>query len=533
MGLGSIWPQIAGFCLAFSVLAFPQQRGSSADYSRAQAAVMQSAWDQAIVLLQGILKANPRDLKAINLMGLALTGKGDTHQANQLFERALRIDPNFYPARKNLAINLLHLKQLSAAERNLELVLNFVPNDPLSNAYLGQLAFARKDYAVAVKHLKQSGPWLENDSRLVVMAADCEFHLGHHDAAIRLLNQLALDKLDPAWQFRAGYLLAAHEQFADAIRFFEAVRRRYPESYDIAFNLAFCYIQIRRFDPAITLLNEFRDHQHKTSELDNLLAQAYEGDGQTQRATDLLREAAALAPKEERNYEDLAMLCADHSSFELALEIVNIGLHYIPNSDALLLQRGIIYAMSGKYDLAEQDFQRAERSDAEKDAALVALGLAYIEQGDDVYAASMLRDRVRQEPNNAALQYLYAEALIRAGARVGDSEFAAARAALERSVSLNPQFVYSRVDLAKLYLQEAKIDQAVRQLKAALRIDPTKVQIYAQLGVALRREGRRQEADTMFTKVRELNDYNRKHGELPPLVKLAPAQLADSPGTVR
>jgi tetratricopeptide (TPR) repeat protein len=116
---------------------------------------------------------------------------------------------------------------------------------------------------------------------------------------------------------------------------------------------------------------------------------------------------------------------------------------------------------------------------------------------------------------------------------VGDPEFAAAQAALERSVSLNPQFVYSRVDLAKLYLQEAKIDQAVRQLKAALRIDPTKVQIYAQLGVALRREGRRQEADTMFAKVRELNDYNRKHGELPPLVKLAPVQSADSPGTVR
>ena len=121
----------------------------SADFQNAQAAVMHGDWDRAIVLTRQLLEASPRDLKTINLMGLALTGKGHTAEANQEFETALKINPNFYAARKNLAINQVHLRQVTEAEANMKIVLASTPNDPVANMYAAELAFARKDYGGA------------------------------------------------------------------------------------------------------------------------------------------------------------------------------------------------------------------------------------------------------------------------------------------------------------------------------------------------------------------------------------------------
>lgn len=505
------------------------QQGQS--YQDAQAAVAGGYWDQAIAMIHQLLEANSRDLKLINLNGLALTGKGDIQDANRAFEKALEIDPNFYPARKNLALNQAQLGQNHDAERNFDLVLASVPNDPVANMFAGELAFADKDCRRAVEHINHTGSWIEKNPRLHVIRAGCEFQLGDAGSAMRDLQSLSVGELQPEWQFRAGCLLAGHERFAEAVTFFEAVLNRSPRNYDAGFNLALCYMDARRYPEAIATLSGFRERGPRTSELDNVLAEAYEREGKTQEAIDALREATTLAPKDERNYLDLAMLCADHKAFDLGLEVANAGLHHLPNSPSLLIQRGVIYAMSGRFELAEQDFQMAGQSESSKNAAFAALGLAYIQQGDVVHAANTIRERIRQDPDNAALQFLLAESLMRSGVHAGEPEFAQVQAALQQSVRLNPRFVYSRIDLAKTYVQQGKLDEAIQQLKAALEIDSAKVQIYAQLGIALRKQGKIDEASTMFAKVRELNDYNRKHGELAPLMKGEPAQEMSAPGS--
>jgi tetratricopeptide (TPR) repeat protein len=498
-----------------TLAAAAQSGPPNVDFQHAQAAVMRGDWDQAITMIRPLLDANPRDLKIINLMGLALTGKGHTAEANREFESALKIDPNFYAARKNLAINQVHLKQLPEAEANFKIVLTAVPNDPVSNMFAAELAFAHKGYAEAKSHLELAGPWLQRDARLRVVAAECDFHLGNAAAAIQELKGLSPSELDPASQFRAGYLLAQHDDYAAAVKFFEAVRTQYPESFDVRFNLALCYVQTKRFAEAIAILSDLRDNGQETSAVDNLLAEAQESSGHTQQAADLLREASKLAPEDERNYVDLANLCLAREAYDLALEVVRVGLHYLPHSNALVIERGVVYAQSGKLDLAEKDFQAA--SDADKDAVSVAMGLTYIQESEISRATALLRERARQYPDNAALQYLFAESLIKSGIHPGDPDFVKAQQALQQSVRLNSHFVYARVELARTYVQQGKIDEAIALLRAAIRIDPSKVQIYAQLGNALRRKGETAEAAAMFAKVRELNA--RTNGRFAALVK--------------
>ena len=488
----------------------------TASYQQAKTAISANHWGEALSITERLLKANSRDAVALNLKGLALAGRGDLPLAGGAFELALHAAPTLTEARKNLAVTQMALKQLAEAEKNFAMVLKATPNDPAVRMYLGELAFRRKDYRAASVFLGQLKAFWSQDSRLPVMMAECEIELGHQSEGLRLLQSVAPGGLNPIWQFHAGSLLAGHQDFAAATLFFEAARAGYPQPYDVLFNLGLCYIETRRFRQAIAVLSELRDSGSKNAELDNLLAEAYESDKQTGKAIELLREATQLAPQDPKNYVDLGMLCAEHSAYDIGLQVIEVGLHYLPNSDALLVQRAVIYAMSGRYEESEKDFLAASHNSGARDGAYAGLGLTYLQQGDAAQAVKVLRERARRNSDNAAVQYLLGEALIRTGISANDAEYGEALEALEKSTRLNPSFVFSRVDLAKLYLMRNRNAEAIDQLRQAIALDPTKVQAYAQLGAALRKEGKMEEAVPMFAKVRELNEFkrNEKHSEL-------------------
>ena len=96
-------------------------------------------------------RASPRDLKALNLMGIALTGAGRRDAANERFEAALAIDPRFYPARKNLAVNEYDAGRVGKARAHFESVLKIVPADEVANLYMGEILYAGKNLRQAFR----------------------------------------------------------------------------------------------------------------------------------------------------------------------------------------------------------------------------------------------------------------------------------------------------------------------------------------------------------------------------------------------
>ena len=482
---------------------------SSETYAQAESLVRQGQWEQGITLLQQIIQAEPANLKALNLLGIALTGKNELKDANAAFQRVLKIDPHFYPALKNLAINEFTLKDLTAAQNHLTEALKFAPDDPVIHAYLGNIAYARNDFRTAAGHLEKAGRML-NDPAIAAQLVTSNLAIGEQQKALKTLTGLDRSKLDLRQQFGLGLILAQHELYEQAIPYFQAVRDAHPESNDVAFNLALCYLGTKQYGSAIELLQNAVAHGLANAETYNLLAEAYEGNQQTQEAINALRKATQLAPTDESNYVDLATLCTTYESYEVALEVVEVGLHYLPQSDRLIFQRGVIHAMQSKSDLAEQDFQLASKLAPEKNLSYVAMGVNYIQMGDLAKAIASLRRRIRQKPNDATLHYLLGEALIRSGAAPGNAAFTEAKLALSKSVKLNPKFPNSQVDLAKLYLKENRLDDAIEHLERARALDPKDKAAYSLLAIAYRKKGKSEMATAMLATLNKLNDEDRK-----------------------
>jgi tetratricopeptide (TPR) repeat protein len=478
-------------------------------YSQAEALVRQGQWDQGIDLLHQLLKAEPANLKALNLLGIALTGKGDLPAADREFQHAIRIDPHFSPALKNLAINEFTQKNVAGAERHFTAALVLSPNDPVIHAYLGHIAFSHHQYAKAASQLEKSGN-LTHDPSVATELAESWLQTNQQQRAIDLLNSLDPKTLSPRQQFTLGLALAQHDRYDRAIPFFEAVKTAYPDSYDAAFNLSICYVLTKQYAQAIAILNALSASGHQTAELDNLLAEALEGNNQIQDAINTLREATKLDPQDENNYIDLAALCTNYDAYDLGLQIIEVGLHYHPQSDRLIFQRGVLEALKDHYDLAENDFQTASRLAPDKNLTYVALGVSYMETGHLPEAIKSLRQRNKEKPNDPILLYLLGDALIRSGATPGEPEFAEARSALEKSVKLNPHLAASQVDIAKLYLKENRLEEARDHLEQAKAIDPKDKTAYSQLAVVYRRTGKAEFAGAMLKTLNELNEQDRQ-----------------------
>jgi tetratricopeptide (TPR) repeat protein len=473
----------------------------------AETLVRAGQFDQAIALLEQTFQTERPTAQTLNLLGIARSSKGEVEAGNREYLKALALDPAFLPALKNLAINEIAQRNLPSATRHLTAALKLAPADTAVRGYLGRIAYAQHEHATAAAHFAKAD--VGRDPELASQAIDSYLRVGQQASATTLISGLSPAAFSTRQQFRIGLALAARGRFDEAIPYFEAVGRDHPESYDAAFNLALCLVEAKRYPQAIAVLGAAAERGHTTAELNNLLAQAYEADDRTQEAIDALREAIRLSPDREDSYVDLAALCSKYEAFPLALDIIDVGLRQHPRSDRLLFQRGVVYAMTNRFDLAEQDFQAAAMLAPQENFSYVALGITQMQAGELGDAIAQLRARIRTSPNDATLQYLLGDALTRAGAVPGDSRFDEARRALEASVRLNAKFAPARVDLAKLLLKEDRTAAAIRHLEAARTLDPKSPSTYSQLAVAYRRTGDLAKSSAMIATLNELNAEER------------------------
>jgi predicted Zn-dependent protease len=476
-----------------------------AAYARAKALIREGEVEQGVALLKPLLESQPRNLKALNLLGIALTAKGDLDAANRQFARALEIDPSFYPALKNLALNEFNLKNVTASERHLKQALRFAATDPVIHAYLGRIALERRDYPLAARHLTRAGPLLYQDPALAADLVQSQLEAGRGTDALGTLAMANLGRAPLGLQLRVAVMLAQHGHCEEALPLFEAARVRDPDSYDVGFDLGICYVETRRFQQAIGLLRGLRDSGHTTADLDNLLAEAFEGAQMTQEALDALREATLLAPDVEENYLDLAVLCVDHEAYDLGLEVLEAGLSQRPRSDRLLLQRGVLYALKGEIERADESFLLAAALAPDKNLAQASMSIAHLQIDDAQTAVRALRRRVEERPDDPLLQYLLGKALLQSAANPDTAQMAEAEAALELSVRLNGSFAPSRAELGRLYLKTQRIGEAVAMLEKSLEMDPKDQATCAQLGTAYLRQGRPDRAAQISATLAKLN----------------------------
>ncbi len=519
-------------CAIVSADAQPEPTGSSSrDYMEAESLVRAHQWDQGLHLLQSVLQRDPRDVKALNLAGLASTGMGKIRQADEYFQKAIEVNPTFVPSLKNLGVNEFSLHDVASAEKHLTAAVKLQPQDQVINLYLGEIAYSRRDFGKAAERLRKADNFLSRDKNLQAHLAVSQLQSGQTAAGVVSADNLPPDSLSTSAQFELGLTLAQADLPDRAIPYFVALRRRYPDSYNTAYNLVICYIGAKKYSEAISLANQWVSDGHDTDEFENAMAEAYERSQDTPHAIAALRRAIELNPDADDNYLDFANMCIDHRDFDNGLKVIGVGLQVHPNSYRLVFERGVLYAMEDRFDLAEQDFQLSAKLAPASDFGVVGMGVTYLETGNAAKAIDLLHQRLKQNPNDASLLYLLGEALMRNGATAEQPQYAEAQSAFEKSVRLNPNLCLPHVALGEIYLDEERFKDAVSQLESARAIDPREKSAYSHLAVAYRHLGDVESAKRILGQLKDLYQQEQgwMHNKMKPATESSPESSQTGP----
>ncbi len=409
----------------------PAQSGS-AIYSMLQ----QHKFAEAESAAREALATKPNDCSILTLLGLAERGQSKLDDAFQSFQSANQLCPRNLASLEG-APEIAYSRHMPEADGLLRRVVELQPENSAAHAMLGAVEAREGDCEASVTNYLMASEQISRSVPALRQYAGCLVTLGRMKEAVEPLTQL----------------LALQESGVNR----RTLARAESDSGDLETAIA-------TLDPLL--------HAGPPDDAALLLrARIAEADNKTPEAVNWLRQAIQFAPKSAENYLYFAEISFAHGSYQVGIDLLNTGLQQLPNNPRLLLARGVLRAQLDHMDAALTDFEAAHRLDPKLSLAEDAMGVLFSQKHDMSAARAVFREKLKGQPNDALLQYLYAESLSE-GAAEDSKSLAEAIAAAKRSVELEPSYQSARDLLCVLLLRHGDLKEVVEQADEALKRDP-------------------------------------------------------------
>jgi tetratricopeptide (TPR) repeat protein len=391
---------------------------------------------QALAIANELLATSPKDCRLLSLKALAFSGLNRSGDALDFFKKAIARCPDYLLSLEGAA-QIEYAAKSDEAVATLERVLSIQPNNVTAHAMLASAFRIRNRCPDALSHYEACSVLLPSRPDLLQGYASCEAQVGDFSSA--LVHYLNLLQANPA----------------DNIRYDVALLQWKTHAPETALVTLSPLLSEGRFDPAFSLAG------HISEEL-----------GDTPRAVGLLRTAIQLAPDNIDNYLDFSNIAFSHKSFQVGIDMLNVGLQRSPNSASLYLARGVMEVQLTKNDAAVADFEQAHRLDPKLSFAVDAMGIMNSQQHNNAASLALFQSQTKVHPDDPLLQYLLAEELSQSATEDTDTQLQAAIAAAEQATKLDPHYQPAHDLLATLYLRANKPDLTIKEAELALSTDP-------------------------------------------------------------
>lgn len=453
--------------LGLSLAAWAQTGAAGGAEQSIAAALRARNFSEAYELSRSAVAESPRNPKLLALEAYALMGLGRRTDALNAYNRALSVSPGYLPALEGAA-QLEYDAGRKRAEVLLDKILELRPAEPTAHAMLAVIEYRRHNCASALKHFAAARPVISSQPVALVEYGSCLMDQNQPQAAIPIFQQILAD---------------------------------HPEDSRARYNLAVVELAANQGKEAVTVLEPLLAAAQPDPDVLDLASTAYEQTGDTPNAVKLLRQAIVLDPKKLKYFVDFATICFTHQSFQVGVDMIDVGLQANPKAAQLYVARGVLYIQLGQYDKGEADFEAANRLDPRESSGAIAEGLAEMQQSNLDQALATVRSQLKSHPQDAFLHYMEGQILFQRAGDPGTPEFKQAIAAAELSAKLRPGFELVHDLLGNLYLKSGQMERSMEQSRLALNENPSDQEALYHLIQALR------------------ESHQDKKGELPALVK--------------
>lgn len=488
-------------------------KGVSADMALIAASMGQKRFDQALKAIATLEKKQPDNLMVHNLRAGALHGKGDIAGARKSLEKALTVNPAYFPAAAALARLDLEDRKPDQAAQRFEAVLAKDPKSVQSLLALAELKSRQSGgESKAVELIRQAISVAPNDA--VARVALINFQLAAKDAkgAMSAAQDALLALPDrPEVLDAAGRAMQENGDYNQALTVYSKLATLLPNSPQSYLRMAEVNMAAKNREAARESVNKGLQLQPDSLPLQRA---AIALDLEAKRYTEALTRTRAMQkqqPKQNVGYLLEGDVHAAQRAWPEAANAYRNGLKAAESTELNIRLHSALVA-AGQAAEATKVADGWLKSHAKDHAFRMYLSGLAVSKKDYAAAAALQKRVLDDQPNNAAVMNDYAWTL----GKLGDPK---ALALAEQANKLAPNQPALMDTLAMLLVEKGQAARGVEILRKAVELAPQAAEIRVNFARALLKSGDKSSARKELDTVAKLGDKYPNQAEVAELLK--------------
>lgn len=463
------------------------ERAGQADLALVSLHLKDKDYDKALQAIAALEKKLPNNPVTHNLRAAALLGKKDHAGARKALERALAIQPKFFPAALNLARLDIQDKQPERAHKRFEAILASDAGNVKAMLALASLAATQKDEKAAVA-------WLEKAAQVDPTAMEPRAQLVQHflskkDSRKALTWAREAAKKNPDNLQALGLLgstLMANGDYREATEVYGRLTLKAPRSAEAHYRLALAFIGEKKTADARRALKNAVALDGNNAQPASALIRLELSENKPDAALAVARQMQAQHPESPLGHDLEGDILVQQKRMPQAIKAYEQALAKHTGATGLIKLHRALH-LAGDTQPAELRLQAWLKQHPQDLAVRVYAAEHYMGVGRDRDAIGQYEAVLKLAPQNA----LALNNLANLYRRVEDKR---ALALAEASHKLAPDHPAIKDTLGWILVQEGQLPRAVELLRAAASKSPKVGNIRYHYGVALARSGRKAEA---------------------------------------
>lgn len=365
-------------------------------------------YDQALKVVDEALISYPDDINLIEFKGAALAQKGDFKTASEEYLKLIkRKEINF---ENKLRIGITFLVEAEKDSSKLQYArtifeqMNRDTSDWQVNAYLGEIAFKRKDDSTAIKYFEKATQLAEWNPQVWIRLGGLLFDSQKYDQSIRFM-ETAVQKFPNDFTINLiyGLSLSQKNEHAKAADYLQRALRVNPNDLTALGALGYSLNQQKKDDEALEVLSRALKLDPANLQVISITALIHESRKNYQVSDSLYSAALKLDSTNVLIQNNYAYSLAERGQkLDEALKLSLNAVKSEPKNSSYLDTLGWIYFKLGEYKKAKEYIEQA--LETEKDNATLAdhLGDVYFKLGNknkamDLWKKAFSMDETKSE----------------------------------------------------------------------------------------------------------------------------------------
>lgn len=479
---------------------------------------------------EALWKSNHADFALANAIGAALDYAGHHQEATEWYHKALKLNPQFAPARNNLALNYISLGEREKALVELQEAMRLEPRNQRAVYNLGLIHLQMNQFPEAARAFERAHQLEPANPDPLARLAYARFRAGRKVEGLRAVDELLRLPGNRQEHARdAVRLLNGAGLYREALAHVREAEEDGARSADLLYEEARALFYLGQYKESAEELLRVKSAKGSDLEYYLLLGSAQALGGDLPGAVTTLQTAVRISPERPEPYYRLALVFTEGLRDQDARDVLATGLERVPNSTLLLNAAGLVEEAAGQYRDAIDYLRKSLQAMPNQSTVWDRVGqlegkLGQFEEAEKAYKTAISLGASPETPVK------YAELLYRL------QKFSEAEKLLRRVIEQDSRVAKAYVALGKLYNSQQRYEEAERMLRRAIALDPEDGGAHYAMGRVFESLGRAEEAKVELALAAEKKQAARRESEellkgvLVPVMSTSEVEVTQSPG---